>query len=90
MRAPTATRTARAAGADVTQSVVEGATALMVASAQGHTECVRLLLEAGTVANHVDRQGRTALMGRANQSARASCSRPAPTRTLPMWMVTRR
>lgn len=39
-----------------------GLTALMIASAKGHTECIRALLAAGANPNARDREGGTALM----------------------------
>lgn len=43
------------------EDIVTGWTALMVAAASGHDECVHLLLSSGTAVAHADRWGRTAL-----------------------------
>jgi ankyrin repeat protein len=51
-------------GADVNHKGVRG-TALMIASARGHTAIVTYLLEQGADPNRVDSCGRTALMGAA-------------------------
>jgi predicted LPLAT superfamily acyltransferase len=50
------------AGADVTQAMQDGWTALLVASHQGHIECVRVLLDAGADGAHAKNDGATALM----------------------------
>ena len=51
-----------AVGADLHSRTAEGATALMLASFQGHTDSVRTLLEHGAGVGDKDRSGRTALM----------------------------
>eukprot|EP00731_Ephydatia_muelleri_P014322 Em0008g42a len=49
-------------GADVNATEGKEKTALMVASYEGHAECVQLLLDRGAQANHQDEDGLTALM----------------------------
>lgn len=47
-------------GADVHQTDASGCTPLFYATALGHADCVRLLIEAGAHLDHQDNKGRTA------------------------------
>ena len=51
-----------AAGADLHSKTAEGATAVMLASFQGHTDAVHSLLQQGADVGQRDHSGRTALM----------------------------
>ena len=63
-----------AAGADVVLAKLDGRTALMAASENGHVKCVRALLEAGADVAQAQQDGWTALMF-ASQKGHLECVR---------------